>query len=72
MTKPEIRRWRAIKRSLKMKLNEWIVEVKDVNNNVIFTQLYEDFSEAQSMYLEMKEKTDTVLMRKSERQVLNG
>lgn len=55
-----------------MKLNEWIVEVKDVNNNVIFTQLYEDFSEAQSMYLEMKEKTDTVLMRKSERQVLNG
>jgi hypothetical protein len=55
-----------------MKLNEWIVEVKDANNNVVFTQLYEDFDEAQSMYLEMKEKTGSAALKKSERQVLNG
>lgn len=76
MTKPEARRSKG---GQNMKLNEWVVEVRDVDDKIIFYQPFQDFDEAQSLYLKMKEKNDvvesrtvrTVSLVKGERHILN-
>lgn len=56
-------------------INRWLVEEVDENTKkVLFSQTFEDETEAREMYTYLKEKSDTnmVSISRTEKKLLNG